>query len=171
MIVPEEESSTFSGWQVQERQLPRAHRNFKLGGLELKKSLAVALTAIFASMSFGFRPTYAQANYDQAALKARATVEQLGVGTGAKVEVKLRDTTKLKGYISQIGDDSFTVTDSKGTSDTVKYSEVVQVKKAGGGWGTRNWLIVGGVAAAAVTTWVIVKPALCDGGAQTRGPC
>jgi hypothetical protein len=32
-------------------------------------------------------------------------------------------------------------------------------------------LIVGGIAAGAITTWLIVKPAVCDGGAQTRGVC
>ncbi len=40
------------------------------------------------------------------------------------VEVKLRDTAKLKGYISDAGDDSFTVTDSKtGSSETVAYAD------------------------------------------------
>ena len=29
----------------------------------------------------------------------------------------------------------------------------------------KTWLIVGGIAAGAVTTWLIVKPAVCDGGA------
>ncbi|MGH9962677.1 MAG: hypothetical protein ACREBC_37110 [Pyrinomonadaceae bacterium] len=125
------------------------------------------------SISFGSIPLSAQTvAISQAALKIRADVAKLGVGSNARVEVKLRDGSKLKGHISEAGEDSFTVADSKtGTPETVVYTDVTQVKKAGGGWSTRNWLILGSAAAAAITTWVIVKPALCDGGAQTRGPC
>jgi hypothetical protein len=32
-------------------------------------------------------------------------------------------------------------------------------------------VILGSVVGGALVTWAIVKPALCDGGAQTRGPC
>lgn len=35
----------------------------------------------------------------------------------------------------------------------------------------QNRTASGAVVAGAAITWVIVKPVLCDGGAQTRGPC
>jgi hypothetical protein len=120
--------------------------------------------------SFGL-PAFAQsASYDAQASKVRAKVETFG--NNAKVEVKLRDTTKVKGHITAIATDSFTVLDSKtGATNTVAYNEVVSVNRAGGGPSTTTWLIIGGAAAGAVITWIAVKPAFCDGGAQTRGIC
>jgi hypothetical protein len=126
---------------------------------------------LFAT-SAGLQPVWAQTNDTAAAAKARAKVESMGLGSNAKVEVKLQDQTKLKGYLSAKEHDSFTVTDSKtGATSTVRYAEVVEVKKAGGGFSTKGWIILGAAAAGAITTWFIVKPVLCDGGAQSRGPC
>jgi hypothetical protein len=86
--------------------------------------------------------------------------------------VKFRDQTKLKGYIETVDPVSFNLRDPKdGKSQSIAYSEVESVTKAGSGISTTTWLILGGVAAGAVTTWLIVKPAVCDGGAQTRGVC
>ena len=88
------------------------------------------------------------------------------------VEVKFRDRTKLKGFIDSVVPLSFTLRDPKaGTSQSIAYSEIDTVSKAGGGLSTKTWLILGGVTAGAVTTWLVVKPAVCDGGAQTRGLC
>lgn len=104
--------------------------------------------------------------------RARTRVESLGVGPNARVEVKLRDNTKLKGYVSAAEQDSFTVTNSKtGETRTVAYTDVSEVKKPGGGLSTKSWIIIGAAVAGAIGTWIIVKPALCDGGAQTRGIC
>jgi hypothetical protein len=120
----------------------------------------------------GSQLAWAQSNTDAMSAKARAKVASLGVGPNAKVEVKLHDTTKLKGYISANEQDSFTVRDSKtGSSTTVRYADVAEVKKAGSGFSTK-WIVISAAAVGgAIATWVIVKPALCDGGAQTRGPC
>jgi hypothetical protein len=86
--------------------------------------------------------------------------------------VKFRDDTKLKGYIDSVDPVSFKLRDPKnGTSQSIAYSEVESVSKASSGVSTKTWLIVGGIAAGAITTWLIVKPAVCDGGAQTRGVC
>jgi len=91
---------------------------------------------------------------------------------GSQVQVKFRDKTKLKGYIDSVDPVSFTLRDSKsGTTQSIAYSEVENVGKASDGVSTKTWLILGGVAAGAITTFLIVKPALCDGGAQTRGIC
>lgn len=65
--------------------------------------------------------------------KVKATVAKRGTGPKAKVTVKLKDNTKLKGFISQSGSDSFTVTDSKtGQTRTLAYADVTEVKKQGG---------------------------------------
>jgi len=89
-----------------------------------------------------------------------------------QVEVRFRDKTKVKGYITAVEPVSFTLKDPKsGASQSITYSEVDSVGKASDGVSTKTWLILGGVAAGVVTTWLVVKPAVCDGGAQTRGVC
>ncbi len=135
-----------------------------------KRIFAILISMTVLAGSFGLQAAFGQTTSSSEAARARAKVESLGNNT--RVEVKLRDNTKVKGNLSAITGDSFTVTDSKtGTTSTLAYTEVDEVKKSGGGMSTKSWLIIGGVAAAVVTTWIIVKPAFCDGGAQTRGIC
>lgn len=65
----------------------------------------------------------------QFAQKIKSEIARLGTGINARVEVKLRDKTKLKGYISEVGNESFAVVDDKtGSSTTVTYPQVKQVK-------------------------------------------
>lgn len=139
----------------------------------LKRLLAIMLTGMLLTMAVGFRSVSAQSGQDDPrAAKVRGDVLKLGVGEKARVEVKLRDNSKLKGYVGEAREDSFTVVDSKnGSNQRFAYMDVEKVKKAGGGFSRRSWIILGAAVAGAVATWIIVKPALCDGGAQTRGPC
>ena len=65
----------------------------------------------------------------QFAEKVKANIAKLGTGKDARVEVKLKDGTKLKGYVSKIDDESFVVTDAKtGTETTVLYPQTKQIK-------------------------------------------
>jgi hypothetical protein len=137
----------------------------------IKRHLAIALSVIITGLSFGL-PATATAQSTAETEKIRAKVQALSADKESQVQVKFRDNTKVKGYIHSVEPLSFTLRDPKdGTSQSIAYSEVDSVSKAGGGISTKTWLILGGVAAGAVTTWLIVKPAVCDGGAQTRGIC
>lgn len=138
-----------------------------------RRIFAMMLSGIILVTALGFQHVLAQsANDRQAAEKIKTKVQQIGVGGNARVEVKLRDNTQLRGYINNADQDSFTVFDSKtGSSKTVAYADTSSVKKAGSGISGKTWIILGAAVVAAAVTWVIVKPALCDGGAQTRGPC
>jgi hypothetical protein len=137
----------------------------------MKTHLAMALSVIITVLSFGPTAT-AQVQSSAEIEKIRAKVQTLSASRATQVEVKFRDRTKLKGHIASVEPVSFTLRDSKdGTSQSIAYSEVESISKAGSGVSTKTWLIIGGVAAGAVTTWLIVKPAVCDGGAQTRGIC
>ena len=137
----------------------------------IKKRLAIALSVIVTAISFGL-PATATAQSTTDIEKIKAKVQTLATSKDSQVQVKFRDQTKLKGYINSVDPISFTLKDPKdGTSQSIAYSEVESVSKAGSGISTKTWLIVGGVAAGAVTTWLIVKPAVRDGGAQTRGIC
>jgi hypothetical protein len=63
------------------------------------------------------------------AQKVKTEIAKLGTGPDARVDLKLRDKTKLKGYISEVSDQSFAVVDDKtGTATTVAYPQVKQVQ-------------------------------------------
>lgn len=131
--------------------------------------LAITLSLILIALSM---PATAAAQSTAEIEKIRAKVQTLAASKDSQVEVKFRDRTKLKGYIDSVEPVSFKLRDPKdGTSQSIAYAEVENVSKASNGVSKKTWLIVGGVAAGAVATWLIVKPAVCDGGAQTRGVC
>ena len=138
-----------------------------------RRTLVLMLAGLLLSGFFGVRPSHAKGGEIQSAEQARAEITRLGTGREARAEVKLRDGVKLKGHISGATEDSFTITDSKtGTSTKVAYADVIKVSKQGGGLSTLAKVIIGAaVAGGVVVAWQIVKPAVCDGGAQTRGPC
>ena len=70
---------------------------------------------------------------DAGAEKIKASVAKRGTGARAKVTVKLKDQSKLKGYISNASDDAFTLSDAKtGQARTLAYTDVAEVKKQGG---------------------------------------
>ena len=137
----------------------------------IKTHLAIALSVVLTASRFVL-PATATAQSTTDIEKIRAKVQTLRASKDSQVQVKFRDQTKLKGYIESVDPLSFTLRDPKGgTSQSIAYSEIESVSKAGSGISSKTWLIVGGIAAGAVTTWLIVKPAVCDGGAQTRGIC
>jgi small nuclear ribonucleoprotein (snRNP)-like protein len=136
-----------------------------------KKYFAFLLVVLIATLGLTF-PQNINAQTPSSIEKTRSKVQSLSVERDKKIEVKLKDNTKYKGFITSVDPDSFTVSDAK-TSQSQKfsYAEVQDVKKAGGGISTKTWIIIGSVAAGTIITWAIVKPAFCDGGAQTRGIC
>lgn len=97
----------------------------------LRKYLIVVLTLLVINLAFG-ASVYAETRAEKEAkfaAKVKSEIVRLGIGKEAKIEVKLRDKTKVKGYVSQIGDDSFVVTDEKtGASTEVPYPNAKQVK-------------------------------------------
>ena len=137
-----------------------------------KRFSAVMLAGAVLLSAFGIQRVGAQTSNDQAIEKIKAKVQKIGVGTNAKVEVKLRDNTQMRGYITDSNQDSFTMFDkNSGSNKTVSYADATQVKKSSGAFSTKSLIIIGAVAAGAVITWFAVKPVLCDGSPHTHGPC
>jgi hypothetical protein len=63
------------------------------------------------------------------AAKVKAGVAKLGAGADTKISVKLRNKTKLKGYVSRIEEEAFFITDAKTGDETrVAYGDVTQAK-------------------------------------------
>lgn len=71
----------------------------------------------------------ATAKEDAATEKVKAAIAKLGTGPSAQVEIKLRDKSKLKGYIKEANEERFVlVSDTTGATTEVAYPQVKQVK-------------------------------------------
>jgi hypothetical protein len=77
-------------------------------------------------------------------LKVRSQILKLGVGEETKLEVKLKDKTKLKGHIREAGEDHFVLVEA-GTNRavTVPYDQVQQGKGQNLGTGAKILIVVG----------------------------
>ena len=93
----------------------------------------------------------------QRAEKVRASLLKLGLGPDARVEIKLRDKTKLAGYVSEVGEESFTLVNaSTGAPTAIAYPLVGQVK--GHNLSTGAKIAIGvGLAAAVVVGLFLIK--------------
>ncbi len=61
--------------------------------------------------------------------KVKTEIAKLGTGTDAKIKVKLKDGTKIKGYVMEAGENQFVVMSSKtGQAVPVAYSQIRQAK-------------------------------------------
>lgn len=98
----------------------------------VKKYLSLMLVLLLFHTMISITPVLANSKEGKQAKlikKLKADIARLGVGEDANIKVKLRDKTKLTGYISEAGEDSFVITDPKtGQASTVAYSNVVQAK-------------------------------------------
>ncbi len=97
----------------------------------LKKSLSMLIACLLLQMVCAQVVSADSKAEKQAkfAEKVRTGIATLGVGESAVVELKLRDKTKLAGFVSEATADRFTVTDAKtGAATSIAYSNVAQVK-------------------------------------------
>jgi thermostable 8-oxoguanine DNA glycosylase len=98
----------------------------------LKKVLSLVVVVVVFHAGFCVQTASARSKAEKQARfaeRVKAGIVQLGVGEESYVTVKLRDKTKLAGYISEAREESFVVTDLK-TSEatTVAYTDVKKVK-------------------------------------------
>jgi hypothetical protein len=117
-----------------------------------KKSLTFILTVLVFNL-FLSGVAFAASKEEKAAklaVKVKTSIEKLGSGKDAKVEIKLYDKTKLKGYIDQIEESSFSVTDStSGLRTEVPYRNVKQIKG--------NNLTTGGIILIGIAAIVLIQ--------------
>ena len=95
-----------------------------------KKLLSLLLVGLLLNI-VGVIPAYAGSKEETRARfaeKVKEGISKLGTGPEARVEVKLLDGRKLKGYISEAGENSFVIVEAKsGAASTVPYAQVKQV--------------------------------------------
>lgn len=128
-----------------------------------KKLLCLALVALLMNLA-GMRLAYADSKEEKQARfaeKVKASVLKLGTGEAARVKVKLRDKTKLEGYVSAADGEGFTVTNPKtGLATAVAYPQVKSVK--GNNLSTGAKIAIGAGIAAAVILLILWKVVVDD---------
>ncbi len=78
------------------------------------------------------------------ALKIRSQIQALGVGEQARLEVKLKDGSRLKGYVNEARDECFIMTeDANNRVVTVPYPQVRQAKGHNLSTGTKILIGIG----------------------------
>ncbi|HEY2974622.1 MAG TPA: hypothetical protein VGJ48_19060 [Pyrinomonadaceae bacterium] len=96
-----------------------------------RKLVTLLLVALVINLA-GVRLAYADSKEEKQSVfaeKIKANVLKLGTGESTRVKVKLRDKTKLEGYISDAGAETFTVTNRKtGVATAVAYPQVKSVQ-------------------------------------------
>jgi hypothetical protein len=93
----------------------------------------VTLTVAFLLLNLSFNSVALAETKEEKdaklAEKVKINVLRLGTGNDARVQVKLKDGSKLKGYISQINENSFVVVDEKTAAPTeIPFPQTRQVK-------------------------------------------
>ena len=117
-------------------------------------SLALALLLAHAGAAAASAKTKAAKDVELAE-KVRQAVHALGTGEQARVNVKLRDGSKLEGYVAGAGDTAFTVVSTKtGVTRVVAYPQVGQVKGNNLSTGAKIAIGVGIAAAAIAILWL-----------------
>ena len=95
--------------------------------------------------------------------KIKASLMELGTGDATRVTVKLKDKTKLTGYVKEVGDSTFVIADVATASvTTVSYPDVVHVQGNNLSTGAKIAITVAIIAAAAIILYS-VRGAFCDG--------
>ena len=126
----------------------------------LKKYLTLVLTILVINLSLSAAAFAADSKEEKAAkfaAKVKAGITKLGTGKDAKVQVKLKDGTMLKGYVSQINETNFVVVDEKTSAPTeIPYPNARQVK--GNNLSTGAKVAIGlGILAAVLAIWLIFE--------------
>ena len=138
-----------------------------------KRVLSLFLIGLLINV-IGFTAVNAQTQSDKqtrAIEQIRENVRKLGVGEDARIEIKLLDGKKIKGYIREANEDDFIVVDAKTNSAvTIDYSQVKKIKGKNRSTAAKVGLevvkgvvvfaIVGAIAtvAAAILVTVLLKP-------------
>ena len=97
-------------------------------------------------------------NNDSSIAKVKAEIIKRSTSKNKSVKLKMLDGKNLKGDVTQTGEDSFTLTNSKtNQSTTIAYQDVAQVKGNGLSTGAKIGIIAAVAGAAAVVLGIFIK--------------
>lgn len=126
-----------------------------------KRVTAALVMAMFLAFA-GARPAAAAAGETAAAVKAaekaakvKSEIGRLGTGEAARVDVRLRDARRVRGYVSAASEAAFEVKDLEtGATTSVAYDDVSKVK--GHNLSTGTWIAIGTAAAVGVVLLIVL---------------
>jgi hypothetical protein len=131
-----------------------------------RKYLTLALVALLLQTLVGIPAVNAKTQAEKNAQtleQVKVKVARLGVGEKARVTVKFKDGTKLKGYISQVKDEEFIVRERKTDAPSVVlYRDVARVDSNRGHSTARNVAIGTAIGVGSVLTVLAVLIASLD---------
>jgi hypothetical protein len=97
-----------------------------------KKIIVYALAALLVNLvcvSSGAMASPSISKEQDQVEKLKAGIIKLGTGPDAQIKIRLRDKTKISGYVSEAGERSFVVVDAKtGQPTSIPYPQVGQAK-------------------------------------------
>ena len=88
----------------------------------------------------------AQAKGGNGPERVKAEVLKRGTGEKAKVKVKLRNGSEVRGYIRKADQDTFDIHGKNNANVTLAYADVLSVRKAGMSRGAKIGIAAGGAA-------------------------
>jgi hypothetical protein len=109
-----------------------------------KKLCSVVLSALL--LQAAAIPALAAASPEKEAKRAekvRTQLARLGTGADARIKLVLRDKTRLEGFVSEAGADTFAVTDGAGKTTTVGYGQVSKARGHNLGTGAKVAIGIG----------------------------
>jgi hypothetical protein len=124
-----------------------------------KKILCLALAwllinTMVAGTAYAFSDEGKQARLTE---QVKEGISKLGTGPDARVEVKLYDKTKLKGYLQEVTSEYFVVADpGTGMATKVLYPQVKQVKGHNMSSGARIAVSIAIAAAVLITVFMLI---------------
>ena len=98
--------------------------------VRFRKVLSLALVAFLLTMTASSGRAQSGPQDDApASEQIKGKVAKLGTGKRSRADITLKDDRRLKGYIGEISENSFTLVDPKrGTVTNITYDEVRQIK-------------------------------------------
>jgi hypothetical protein len=119
----------------------------------LKKYVSLVLVLLLTNV-FLVVPAQARTRtvkQEQTVEEIKIKVAKLGVGAKARATVRMKDGTKIKGYITEARDNNFVMRDRKTNEPhVINYADVAKVEKNSGHSTARNLALGIGIGAGAV---------------------
>lgn len=115
-------------------------------------------------LSGAFVPGAAQAKTTEETRVEKVRASLLKREAKQHVEIRLMNDTKLKGYVSNVGQDAFNFTDRKtGATTTVALADVKKVSSPALLSNRTKWIITASAVAAGAVALYAARGAFCDG--------
>jgi hypothetical protein len=130
-----------------------------------KQKLSLVLIAVLINVFIAMPATARARNSKQGQTteEIKIKVAKLGVGEKARATVRMKDGTKIKGYVTEARDTDFVLRDRKTNEPhVINYVDVAKVEKNSGHSTARNIAIGIGIGAGVVVTILAVAIASLD---------